>query len=64
MLVWFDESEVLSAMEVTRMYKYTVKPVLPGFGPISRLVEEIAEVNFEGEFEAAIDLRGGLETNQ
>jgi len=59
--IWFDESEVVSAVEVTGVYKYTVKLVLRGFGPVSVLVEEFVKVNLEGEFEAIIDLRGGLE---
>ena len=57
-LVWFDENEIMSIIEVAGMYKYTVKPVLPEFGPVSRLVEEAAKVNLKGEFEAIINLRG------
>lgn len=64
MLIWLDESGVLSTMEITGMYKYAVKPVLPRFGPVSRLVEEVAKVDFEGEFEATIDLRGELGSNR
>ena len=54
--IWFDESVVMSMVEVTRMYEYTVKFVLPGFGPVGRLVEEFIEVDFEGELKAIIDL--------
>jgi hypothetical protein len=45
-------------MEVTGVYEDTVKLVLPGFGPVSRLVEEFVKVDFEGEFEAIVDLQG------
>ena len=62
--VWFDEGEVVSAVEVTRVYEYTVKLVFPRFGPVGRLVEEFVKINLEGEFEAIVDLRGGLESNQ
>ena len=53
-----DESKVVSTVEVTGVYEYTVKLVLRGFGPVGRLVEEFVEVDLEGEFEAIIDLRG------
>jgi len=46
------------------MYEYTVKLVLRGFGPVGGLVEEFVKVNFEGEFEAIVDLQGGLGSNQ
>jgi len=64
MPIWFDENEVPSTMEVTGMCKYAVKPVLPGFGPVGSLVEEVAKVDFQGEFEAIVDLRRELESNQ
>ena len=62
--IWFDKSEVVSTVEVTGVHEHTVKLVLPGFGPVGRLVEEFVKVDFEGEFEAIIDLRGGSESNQ
>ena len=62
--IWFNKSEVVSAVEVTGVYKYTVKLVLRGFGPVSGLVEEFVKVNFEGKFEAIVDLRGRLGPNQ
>jgi len=46
------------------MYEYTVKFVFRGFGPVGGFVEEFVKVNFEGEFEAIIDLRGRLEPDQ
>ena len=55
--IWFDEREVVSTMEVTRVYEDTVKLVFPRFGPVSRLVKEFIEVDFKGEFEAIVDLR-------
>jgi len=58
--IWFDEGEVVSTVEVAGVYEDTMKPVLPGFGPVSRLVEEFIKVNLEGEFEAIIDLRGSV----
>ena len=57
--LWFDESKVPSTVEVARVYEHAMKLVLPGFSPISRLVEELVKVDFEGEFEGIIDLRGG-----
>ena len=51
-------------MEVTGVYEYTVKLVLRGFGPVRGLVEEFVKVDFEGEFEAIVDLGGGLEPSQ
>jgi len=42
------------------MYKHTVKFILPGFRPISHLVKEFVEIDFEGEFKAIIDLQGGV----
>ena len=62
--IWFDECEVVSTMEVTRVYEYAVKLIFRGFGPVSCLVEEFLKVNFEGEFEAIVDLGGGLEPNE
>ena len=47
----------MPTVEVPGVYEDTVKPVLPGFGSVSCLVEEFVKVNFEGEFEAIIDLR-------
>jgi len=47
----------MSMVGVTRMYEYTVKFVLPVFGPVGRLVEEFIEVDFGGELKAIIDLR-------
>jgi len=55
--IWFDECEVVSTMEVTGVYEYTVELVFPRFGPISGLVEEFVKVDFEGEFEAIVDLQ-------
>jgi len=52
----------MSNVEVAGVYEYALKLVLPRFGPISRLVEEFVKVDFEGEFEAIIDLRGGLKS--
>jgi hypothetical protein len=40
--------------------KNTVKFVLPRFGPVSRLIEEFVKVNLEREFEAIVDLCGGV----
>jgi len=54
----------MSVAEVAGVYEYAVKLVLPRFGPVSRLVEEFVKVDLEGEFEAIIDLRGGLESCQ
>jgi len=48
----------MSTVGVTGVYEDTMKSVLPGFGPVGSLVEEVAKVNFEGEFEAIVDLRG------
>jgi len=64
MPIWFDESEMMTTAEVTRVYDDTVKPVPPGFGLVSSLVEELAKINFEGEFEAIVDLRRGSEPKQ
>ena len=50
----------MPAMEVTGVYEDTVELVLPGFGPVSRLVEEFVKVNFERKFETIIDLWGGV----
>ena len=56
--IWFDEREVPPTVEVTGVYKYAVKLVLPGFGPVSRPVEEFVKVYFGGEFDVfTIDLR-------
>lgn len=60
MPIWFDESEVLSVVQVTGVHEYTVEHILPGLGPASRLVEEFVKVYFEREFEAIIELRGGV----
>ena len=57
MLIWFDEGEVLPAVEVTGMHEHAMKLILPAFGPVGGFVEEITKVNFEGELEAIIDLR-------
>ena len=48
----------MSTVEVTRLYNYTMKSVLPGFGLVSRLVKEFCKVDFEWELEAIIALRG------
>ena len=40
------------------MYEHTVKLILPGFRPVSRLVKEFVEIDLEGEFKAIVDLRG------
>ena len=47
----------MSTVDVAGVYEYTVKLVFPGFGPVSRLIEEFVKVNFEGKFEAIVDLR-------
>lgn len=52
----------MSDVEVTAVYEDALKLVLPWFRPVSRLVEEFVKVNFEGEFEAIVDLRGGLKS--
>ena len=62
MPVWFDESIVVSTVEVTGVYDDAMKPVLPGFGYIGGLIEEAAEIDFEGEFEVVVDLRWWSET--
>jgi len=54
----------MSDVEVAGVYEYAVKFVLPRFEPVSRLVEEFVKVDFEGKFEAIIDLRGGLESRR
>lgn len=54
----------MSIVEVAGVYEYTVKFVLPGFGPVNRLVDEFVKIDFKGEFEAVIDLPGGLESYQ
>ena len=36
-----------------------MKLVLPWFCPVSRLVEELFKIDFQGEFEAVVALRGG-----
>ena len=54
--IWPDESKVAAALIVTGVNEDTVKFVLPGFGPVSRLVEEFVEVNFKWVFEAIADL--------
>jgi hypothetical protein len=59
--VWFDESEVVPTVEVAGVNEDTVEVVLAGLGPVSRFVEEFVEVDFEGEFEAIVDLWGGVE---
>jgi len=59
MPVWFDESEIMSTVEITGVHKDTMKPVLPGFGPVSSLIEEVVKINFQGELEAVVDLREG-----
>ena len=61
-LVWFDESKATSTIKITRVYDYTLKLVLPGSGSISGLVEEFSKVDFQGEFEAIIDLPGRVRT--
>lgn len=48
----------MPTMEVAGVNEDTMKLVFPGFGPISRLVEEFIKVNFKGEFEAIVDLWG------
>lgn len=53
---WFNQSIVMSVVEVTGMYEYTMEFVLPRFRPVGRLVEEFFKVDFEGEFKAIIDL--------
>ena len=55
--VWFDESKVLSTVDLTGVREHTVKLVLPGFCPVSRLVEELFKINFEREFKAIVALR-------
>ena len=52
-----DESEILFAAGTTGVYEHTVKLVLPGFCPVSRLVEEFFKIDFKGEFEAIVALR-------
>ena len=64
MLIRFDVSEVFSTANITGVYENAVKLVLPGFGPVRLLVEEIIEVDFKGEFEAIIGLREVSELNQ
>jgi hypothetical protein len=54
--VWFDESKVAPGLVVTGVNEDTVEFVLPGFGPVSRLVEEFVKVDFEWVFEAIVDL--------
>lgn len=51
-----DQGEVVSAMEVARVHEHAVQLVHPGVCPVRSLVEELAQVNFEGELVAIIDL--------
>ena len=44
------------------MYGHTVKLVLPGFGPVSHVVEELVKVDLEGEFGMLIGLWVELES--
>jgi len=46
----------VSTVGVTGVYKYTIKFVLPGFGPVGCLIKEFTEVDLGGEFEAIVDL--------
>jgi len=59
MPIRFDESEIMSAVEIAGVCDDTVKSILPGLRPVGSLIEETVKVNFEGEFEAIVDLRGG-----
>ena len=57
-MIWFDESKAMSTVKITRVYDYTLKLVLPGFGSISGLVEKFSKVDVQGEFKAIINLPG------
>ena len=52
----FDESEVVTAVQITRVNQDTMKLVDPGLGPVCRVVEEFVKVNLEREFVAVVDL--------
>ena len=45
----------MSAVEVTGVYKHSVELVDPGTRLV-RILEEFAEVDFEGEFMSIVDL--------
>jgi len=64
MPIWFDESEIMSTVEIAGVYEDTMKLVLPGFGPVSSVIEEAIKIDLKGEFEAIVDLRGESEPNQ
>jgi hypothetical protein len=55
-LVRFDESNAFPRFSGTGVNDDTVEFVLPGFMPVSRLVEEFVEVNFGGELKPIVDL--------
>jgi hypothetical protein len=44
------------AVIATGVNEDTMEFVLPGFGPVGRLVEEFVKVDFEWVFEAIVDL--------
>ena len=55
--VGLDECEVMTAMQVTRVHKDTVELVHPRLRLVCSVIEELAEVNLEGELMAIVDLR-------
>ena len=59
--VWFDEGKISSIVSTAGVYNYAMELVLPGVGLVSRLIEEFVKIDFEGEFEAIIALRGRVE---
>ena len=54
--IWFDESKIVPALTATGVNEDPMEFVLPGFGPVSRFIEEFVKVNFKWVFEAIVNL--------
>jgi hypothetical protein len=54
--IGLDKSKVVSAVQIARVDEDAVQAVEVRFGPVRGLVQELLEVDFEGELVSIVDL--------